>query len=81
MFARVERGERLIVTRDSHPVAELRPLPARSAGPAELPVSIGTFGDELATVNPLVDGGQRNLGLTSDSSEFVCHRIECAQRV
>ena len=27
------------------------------------------------------DGGQRNLGLTSDSSQFVCHRIECAQRV
>ena len=43
MFARVERGERLIVTRDSHPVAELRPLPARSAGPAELPVSMGTL--------------------------------------
>jgi hypothetical protein len=41
----------------------------------------GHFGDELATVNPLVDGGQRNLGLTSDSSQFVCHRIECAQRV
>jgi phosphate transport system protein len=39
------------------------------------------LGDELATVNPLVDGGQRNLGLTSDSSQFVCHRIECAQRV
>jgi hypothetical protein len=41
----------------------------------------GHLGDELATVNPLVDGGQRNLGLTSDSSQFVCHRIECAQRV
>ena len=25
--------------------------------------------------------GRRNLGLTSDSSEFVRHRIECAQRV
>jgi hypothetical protein len=41
----------------------------------------GQLGDELATVNPLVGGGQRNLGLTSDSSQFVCHRIECAQRV
>jgi hypothetical protein len=41
----------------------------------------GHLGDELATVNPLVDGGQRNLELTSDSSQFVCHRIECAQRV
>ena len=33
---RVERGERVIVTRDGHPVAELRPLPRRSPGPAEL---------------------------------------------
>lgn len=33
---RVERGEHVIVTRDGHPVAELRPLPRRSAGPAEL---------------------------------------------
>ena len=41
----------------------------------------GHLSDELATVNPLLDGGQRNPGLTSDSSEFVCHRIECAQRV
>lgn len=39
----------------------------------------GHLGDELATINPLVDGGQR-FGLTSDSSQFVCHRIECAQR-
>ena len=36
MFARVERGERPIVTRDGHPVAELRLLPARSEGPTEL---------------------------------------------
>ena len=33
---RVERGERVIVTRDGRPVAELRPLPRRSAGPVEL---------------------------------------------
>lgn len=33
---RVERGERVIVTRDGRPIAELRPLPRRSAGPAEL---------------------------------------------
>lgn len=33
---RVERGERLIVTRDGRAVAELRPVPSRSAGPAEL---------------------------------------------
>jgi prevent-host-death family protein len=33
---RVERGERVIVTRDGRAVAELRPLPRRSVGPAEL---------------------------------------------
>jgi prevent-host-death family protein len=33
---RVERGERLIVTRDGRAVAELRPLPRPSAVPAEL---------------------------------------------
>ncbi|MGO8964338.1 type II toxin-antitoxin system Phd/YefM family antitoxin [Mycobacterium sp.] len=33
---RVERGERVIVTRDGRAVAELRPLPRRSAGPVEL---------------------------------------------
>ncbi len=33
---RVERGERVIVTRDGRAVAELRPLPRRSARPAEL---------------------------------------------
>jgi antitoxin (DNA-binding transcriptional repressor) of toxin-antitoxin stability system len=32
----VEHGERVIVTRDGHAIAELRPLPRRSAGPAEL---------------------------------------------
>jgi prevent-host-death family protein len=33
---RVERGERVIVTRDGRAVAELRPLPRRSPGHAEL---------------------------------------------
>lgn len=33
---RVERGERVIVTRDGRAVAELRPLPRRSARPGEL---------------------------------------------
>ena len=33
---RVERGESVIVTRDGHPIAELRPLPRRSARPTEL---------------------------------------------
>jgi prevent-host-death family protein len=33
---RVERGESVIVTRDGHPVAELRPLPRRSPRAAEM---------------------------------------------
>ena len=33
---RVQRGERVIVTRDGRAVAELRPLPRRSARAAEL---------------------------------------------
>jgi antitoxin (DNA-binding transcriptional repressor) of toxin-antitoxin stability system len=33
---RVERGERLIVTRDGRAIAELRPLPRRSVRPVEL---------------------------------------------
>lgn len=36
VLRRVERGERIVVTRDGTPVAELRPLPRSSAGPAEL---------------------------------------------
>lgn len=36
VLRRVERGERIVVTRDGAPVAELRPLPRRSVGPAEL---------------------------------------------
>ena len=36
MLKRVEHGERVIVTRDGHAIAELRPLPRRSAAPAEL---------------------------------------------
>lgn len=33
---RVEHGERIVITRDGTPVAELRPLPRTSASPAEL---------------------------------------------
>ena len=36
VLRRVERGERLVVTRDGAPVAELRPLPHSGVGPAEL---------------------------------------------
>lgn len=36
MLDRVERGERVIVTRDGRAIAELRPLPRRSPGPREL---------------------------------------------
>jgi prevent-host-death family protein len=36
VLRRVERGERIVVTRDGTPVAELRPLPNPSVGPAEL---------------------------------------------
>jgi prevent-host-death family protein len=36
VLERVEHGERVIVTRDGHPIAELRPLPRRSASTAEL---------------------------------------------
>ncbi len=36
VLRRVERGERIVVTRDGTPVAELRPLSHPSVGPAEL---------------------------------------------
>lgn len=36
VLERVEHGERVIVTRDGHPIAELRPLPRRSPSTAEL---------------------------------------------
>ncbi|MGH3675576.1 MAG: type II toxin-antitoxin system Phd/YefM family antitoxin [Mycobacterium sp.] len=36
VLERVEHGERVIVTRDGRAIAELRPLPRRSARPAEL---------------------------------------------
>lgn len=36
MLYRVEHGETVVVTKDGRPVAELRPLPRRSAGPSEL---------------------------------------------
>lgn len=36
VLERVARGESVIVTKDGRPVAELRPLPRSSVGPAEL---------------------------------------------
>jgi prevent-host-death family protein len=36
VLRRVERGERVVVTRDGTPVAELRPLPRASVSAAEL---------------------------------------------
>lgn len=36
VLRRVERGERVIVTRDGTPIAELRPLPRPSVSAAEL---------------------------------------------
>jgi prevent-host-death family protein len=36
VLRRVERGERIVVTRDGTPVAELRPLPHPSVAPTEL---------------------------------------------
>jgi hypothetical protein len=45
------------------------------------PLAVGVRRCLRVDVPELVDGGQRNLGLTTDSSQFVCHRIERAQRV
>lgn len=36
VLRRVERGERIVVTRDGAPVAELSPLSRRSVSPTEL---------------------------------------------
>ena len=36
VLRRVERGERIVVTRDGTAVAELNPLPRRSVSPTEL---------------------------------------------
>lgn len=36
VLRRVEHGERIVVTRDGTPVAELRPLPRPRVSPAEL---------------------------------------------
>ena len=59
---RVARGERVIVTRDGHPVAELRPLPRRSPGSAELIERR----KHLPSVDP--DSLRRDLDLVVDSS-------------
>lgn len=62
VLARVEHGEAVIVTRDGRPVAELRPLPRRSATAAELiarrrnlpPVDPEKWRDDIDT---LIDQG------------------------
>lgn len=36
VLRRVDRGERIVITRDGEPVAELTPLPRRSVSPSEL---------------------------------------------
>jgi prevent-host-death family protein len=36
VLERVARGETLVVTRDGHPIAELRPLPRRPLAAAQL---------------------------------------------
>ncbi|HME47035.1 type II toxin-antitoxin system prevent-host-death family antitoxin [Mycobacterium sp.] len=36
VLERVARGETVVVTKDGRPIAELRPLPRPSVGPAEL---------------------------------------------
>ncbi|ORV14900.1 prevent-host-death protein [Mycobacterium celatum] len=59
---RVERGERVIVTRDGRPVAELRPLPRRSARPDEL---IERW-KRLPTVDP--EALRRDMDAVIDSS-------------
>ena len=48
VIARVEAGERIVVTRDGEPVAELRPLPRRPLTTAAL---IRAFG-RLRAVDP-----------------------------
>jgi prevent-host-death family protein len=61
VVARVAAGERLTVTRDGHPVAELRPLPSPPLGAAALlqrwhrlpPVDAAAFRTDLdAAIDP-----------------------------
>lgn len=58
VLRRVERGERIVVTRDGEAVAELNPLPRRTVSPTELirrrrnlpRVDVKTFRSDIDTV-------------------------------
>ncbi|MBA4020921.1 MAG: type II toxin-antitoxin system prevent-host-death family antitoxin [Gordonia sp.] len=58
VLRRVDRGERIVVTRDGEPVAELSPLPRRSVTPSELirrrrhipPVDVDALRADIDTV-------------------------------
>jgi antitoxin (DNA-binding transcriptional repressor) of toxin-antitoxin stability system len=43
LLDRVEAGEHLVIARDGHPVAELRPLPATQPGPRPFGLCAGAF--------------------------------------
>ena len=43
LLDRVEAGEHLVVVRDGHPVAELRPVTAARAGPRPFGLCAGLF--------------------------------------
>lgn len=43
LLDRVEAGEHLVIVRDGHPVAELRPLPATQTGPRPFGLCAGAF--------------------------------------
>lgn len=43
LLDRIEAGEQLVIVRDGHPVAELRPLPATKAGPRPFGLCAGAF--------------------------------------
>jgi antitoxin (DNA-binding transcriptional repressor) of toxin-antitoxin stability system len=43
LLDRVEAGERFVVVRGGHPVAELRPLPATQPGPRPFGLCAGAF--------------------------------------
>jgi len=62
VLRRVEHGERIVVTRDGTPVAELRPLPRSSVSPAELI----RRRKNLPRVNP--DGLRRDIDTLIDPS-------------
>src|SRR3982750_3468781 len=43
LLDRVQAGEHLVIVRDGHPVAELRPLPAAQTGPRPFGLAAGEF--------------------------------------